>query len=85
MNDLKSTNKQKLKIQPLMIRGVPTCHDDCESRCLSEESQIGKSGCYSWNKSTMGECPENPKLCKPWEHAGFRVEIILPNGEHVHH
>jgi hypothetical protein len=29
----------------------------------------------------MGECPENPTLCEPWEHAGFRVEISLENAQ----
>jgi hypothetical protein len=72
-------NKQKLKIDPLLLDGVPTCHDGCESRCFKAESQIGRSGCYSWKADTMGECPENPTLCEPWEYAGFRVEIIQPN------
>jgi hypothetical protein len=74
MND-----SRKLKIDPLIINGIPTCHDGCESRCLKSESQIGRSGCYAWKREIMGECPENPTLCEPWEHAGFRVEISLEN------
>ena len=70
-----------MKIDPLIINGVPVCHDGCESRCWKAQSQIGRSGCYAWNRKTMGECPENPTLCEPWEHAGFKVEISGQNAD----
>lgn len=70
-----------LKIDPLIINGVPTCHDGCESRCFKADSQIGRSGCYSWDTGKHGSCPENPTLCEPWEQAGFAVEIDDPAAE----
>jgi len=43
------------------------------------ECFVGKSGCYAWDRKTMGDCPENPKQCKPWDQAGFIVEIVEEN------
>ena len=72
---------RKLNIEPLIINGIPICSDECESRCLKSQGQIGRSGCYSWDASQLGECPENPTLCAPWGKAGFVVKISKPHAK----
>jgi hypothetical protein len=63
---MQHSKNRKLEIQPVFKNDLPMCHDECESRCLKAESQIGPSGCYAWDKRIMGKCQENPDVCIPW-------------------